>query len=153
MEATTFAFTHDKIREVLYEEMNPIRRRRLHQRIGEALETAVRRRLHRRTRPRRRRDVRVQDLAHHFTQAGDFERSLAYSRRRRTMRERVFAHDEALKYLEQARESAEALQRDDDFAAVDEQAGDIHEMRGSIPLAIERYEQALARTHPRRAPH
>ena len=33
-----FAFTHDKIREVLYEEMNPIRRRRLHQRIGEALE-------------------------------------------------------------------------------------------------------------------
>ena len=34
----SFAFTHDKIREVLYEELNPIRRRRLHQRIGEALE-------------------------------------------------------------------------------------------------------------------
>ena len=34
-----FAFTHDKIREVLYEELNPIRRRRLHQRIGETLET------------------------------------------------------------------------------------------------------------------
>ena len=33
-----FAFTHDKIREVLNEEANPIRRRRLHQRIGEALE-------------------------------------------------------------------------------------------------------------------
>ncbi len=33
-----FAFTHDKIREVLYEELNPIRRRRLHQRIGEAVE-------------------------------------------------------------------------------------------------------------------
>src|SRR5262249_42544399 len=31
----SFAFTHDKIREVLYEELNPIRRRRLHQRIGE----------------------------------------------------------------------------------------------------------------------
>src|SRR4029450_2939745 len=34
-----FAFTHDKIREVLYEELNPIRRRRLHQRIGETLES------------------------------------------------------------------------------------------------------------------
>ena len=33
-----FAFTHDKIREVLYEELNPIRRRRLHQRVGETLE-------------------------------------------------------------------------------------------------------------------
>ena len=34
----SFAFTHDKIREVLYEEQNPIRRRRLHLRIGETLE-------------------------------------------------------------------------------------------------------------------
>jgi hypothetical protein len=32
-----FAFTHDKIREVLYAGMNPVRRRRLHLRIGEAL--------------------------------------------------------------------------------------------------------------------
>jgi len=37
-EHDNFAFTHDKIREVLYEELNPIRQRRLHQRIGEALE-------------------------------------------------------------------------------------------------------------------
>ena len=35
---SSFAFTHDKIREVLYEEMNPIRRRRLHQRLGIGLE-------------------------------------------------------------------------------------------------------------------
>ncbi|MET0203354.1 MAG: AAA family ATPase, partial [Casimicrobiaceae bacterium] len=32
------AFTHDKIREVLYEELSPVRRRRRHQRVGEALE-------------------------------------------------------------------------------------------------------------------
>jgi len=33
-----FAFTHDKIREVLYDELNPVRRRRLHLRTAEGLE-------------------------------------------------------------------------------------------------------------------
>ena len=37
-----FIFTHDNIREVLYEELNPIRRRRMHQRIGESLEKIYR---------------------------------------------------------------------------------------------------------------
>jgi predicted ATPase/class 3 adenylate cyclase len=141
-----FAFTHDKIREVLYEEMNPIRRRRLHQRIGEALEGMLDAQSSAGT-GRAPREVRMQDLAHHFTQAGDFERSLKYLRRAADNALRIFAHDEALKYLEQAHESAEALQRDADLAAVDEQAGDVHDSHGSIPLAIERYERALSRTH------
>ena len=34
----TIVFTHDKIREVLYHELNPIRRRRLHSRVAEGLE-------------------------------------------------------------------------------------------------------------------
>jgi predicted ATPase len=34
----SFSFTHDKIREVLYEELNPIRRRRLHRHVAEGLE-------------------------------------------------------------------------------------------------------------------
>lgn len=34
----SFVFTHDKIREVLYEELNPIRRRRLHRLAAEGLE-------------------------------------------------------------------------------------------------------------------
>jgi tetratricopeptide (TPR) repeat protein len=142
-----FAFTHDKIREVLYEEMNPIRRRRLHQRIGESLERILAAPPSSGAKGRATEDVRVQDLAHHFTQAGDYERSLKYLRLAAGNARRVFAHDEALKFLEQARESAEALQRDEDIAAVDEQTGDVHEARGSIPLAIECYERALARSH------
>ncbi len=53
-----FSFTHDKIRKVLHEELNPIRRRRLHQRIGEGLEKLYASDL----------DAHVQDLAHHFAQ-------------------------------------------------------------------------------------
>ena len=145
-----FAFTHDKIREVLYEELNPIRRRRLHQRIGETLEklravpasggTMA-------TEP----DGRAQDLAYHFAQAGDLQKSLTYSRRAARNAERVFAHDEALKFLEQARESAAALNRADELAAVDEQIGDIHEARGMIRLAVESYERALSGATTREA--
>lgn len=41
-----FVFTHDKIREVLYEELNPIRQRRLHREIINALEKMMGRNYH-----------------------------------------------------------------------------------------------------------
>ena len=143
-----FAFTHDKIREVLYEELNPIRRRRLHLRIGETLErlyggSAAGKPL--------RADDHAQDLAYHFTQAGDLERSLMHLQQAAGASERVFAHDEALKHLEQAREAAEALRRTDDVAALDERIGDIHVARGTIRPAIEHYERALATAKTRAA--
>ncbi len=146
-----FAFTHDKIREVLYEELNPIRRRRLHQRIGETLEKLYR--VPEGSEPGERAggDPHVQDLAHHFLQAGDLERSLVYLRRAARDAERVFAHDEALMFLEQARESAQALNRVGDAAAVDAAIGDIHEARGVIRAAVESYERALAATTSREA--
>ena len=77
----SFAFTHDKIREVLYEELNPIRRRRLHQRIGETLETLHGARVSDGVAEGKGADEHAQDLAHHFMQAGDLGRSLAYARR------------------------------------------------------------------------
>jgi class 3 adenylate cyclase/tetratricopeptide (TPR) repeat protein len=142
----SFAFTHDKIREVLYEEINPIRRKRLHQRIGETLEG-----LYDNATGRARGDGHSQDLAHHFMQAGDLVRSLTHLQRAAAAAETVFAHDEALAYLEQARESAEALQRDDDIARIDERMGDIHVARGSVLPAIECYERALQAASSARA--
>ena len=132
----SFAFTHDKIREVLYEELDPIRRRRLHQRIGESLEELYRK--------RPERPPHAQDLAHHFMQAGDLPRSLKYSRRAAANAERMFAHDEALKFLEQARESAEALHLAGDLHAIHEQIGDIQDLRGTTHPAIESFQRALA---------
>jgi len=141
----SFAFTHDKIREVLYEELNPIRRRRLHQRIGETLERLYGPPASDAEVAGARTDEHAQDLAYHFSLAGDLPRALTYSRRAAQNAERVFAHDEALKFLEQARESAEALNRIDEIAAVDEAIGDIHEARGLIQPAVESYERALSR--------
>ncbi len=64
---------------------------------------------------------------------------------------RVFALDEALKFLDQARESAEALHRDPDIAAIDELIGDTNDARGVVAAAIEGYERALARVSARDA--
>jgi len=140
-----FAFTHDKIREVLYEELNPIRRRRLHQRIGEALEKTYDASVRDGEVTGPGADQHAQDLAHHFMQAGDLPRSLAYAQRAARNAMRVFALDEALKFLDQARESAEALHREDVLAHVYEQIGDVHDSRGTTQPAVEGFEQALAR--------
>ncbi|HKE42786.1 MAG TPA: AAA family ATPase [Casimicrobiaceae bacterium] len=146
----SFAFTHDKIREVLYEELNPIRRRRLHQHIGETLEELYA--------PASRQnamstDDHAPDLAYHFAQAGALDQALKYSLQAAQNAERVFAHDEALEFLEQARESAEALNRTDETVAIDERMGDIHDARGTIQPAVQSYVRALDRatTRERRA--
>ena len=141
----SFAFTHDKIREVLYEEMNPIRRRRMHQRIGEALEELYGASAGEDVVTGGGADEHAQDLAHHFIQAGDLLRSLAYARRAARNAARVFALDEALKFLEQARESADALHREDLLAEIDATIGDTHDARGVAQPAVESYERALAR--------
>lgn len=137
-----FAFTHDKIREVLYEELNAIRRRRLHQRIADGLAS-----LQTTGTPDRR--VRPADLAYHYALAGDWEHALSYSLRAADEAERVFAFDEALRDLERAREAADALARHERLAEIYERGGDIHRMRGSTPEAIASYRQALERVTAR----
>ncbi len=131
-----FSFTHDKIREVLYEEQNPIRRRRLHLRIGEGLL-----RLYASTI-----DDRVQELAHHFIHAGNLEQGYAYAERAAVQAARLFALDESFRYYEQALECAESLDRDDLKAHIGEGIGEIQLARGFHLKAAEALENALALT-------
>src|SRR6185295_8457770 len=119
------AFTHDKIREVLYEELNPVRRRRLHQRLGEAIEK----------RGGGRPEGRAEDLAHHFLHSGDAARGYEYSLRAAERAWKVVALDVALDYLEKARECAETLRDDDKLAHVDRRLADTHRSRGDAPRA------------------
>lgn len=140
--AEEFAFTHDKIREVLYEELNPIRRRRLHQRIGEGLE-----RLYGAT------GRRAQELAYHFVQSTDFERAYRYSQSAAQNAVRVFAYEEALGYYRQARDAAEQLERPAAIAATHESLGDVYRLQGIGPKAVTAYTDALTLVteKPRRA--
>ena len=129
----SFAFTHDKIREVLHEELNPIRQRRLHQRIGESLE-----RLH-----AGRLDAHAEDLAYHFARSGDLRKGLAYSLEAATQAEKLYAHQEALEFLERARECAEALEDTDPLALVEARLGSVWWALGESKPAAEHYRRAI----------
>jgi tetratricopeptide (TPR) repeat protein/transcriptional regulator with XRE-family HTH domain len=130
-----FVFTHDKIREVLYEELNPIRRRRLHQRIGEGLEKLY-------AAPPVR-EAHAPDIAHHFVQSGDLQKGLTYSLEAAAQARRLFAHDEALRYYQHAAESAEALNLPEQLATIHENTGDVHFQRGVYQSAVEHFQRAL----------
>ncbi len=132
----TFAFTHDKIREVLYAELNPVRRRRTHQRIGEALERLYA------AEPR----AHVVDLAYHFLESGDQARALRYLRLAGEEASRVYAHDEALEHYAQAGELAQVLGLPDEELAIHQAMAGAYELRGPMEQAIAHYEQALSLT-------
>jgi tetratricopeptide (TPR) repeat protein len=136
-----FAFTHDKIREVLHEELNPIRQRRLHQRIAESLERLQT------TRP----GDFVEDLAYHFAQGSDLEKGLTYSLAAAAQARKVYAHEEALEHLERARDCAEALEDTSRLATIEMEIADVHDSRGEPQRSAEHGERALALTTDARA--
>ena len=128
----SFSFTHDKIREVLYEELNAIRRRRLHRHVAEGLERNC-----------ERMPCAVEKLAHHYIQAGDHERGLQYAKQAAAEAERVFAFDEAIAAYTRARDCAEALGLIEEEAAQEEAIGKVYMLHAETTLAAEHFERAL----------
>ena len=128
----TFIFTHDKIREVLYEELNPIRRRRVHRHVAEGLERHC-----------QHVPCAVEKLAHHYIQAGDHERGLKYAKQAAAQAEGVFAVDEAIAAYTRARDCAEALGLIDEQVAQEEAIGRVYMLHGERTLAGDHFERAL----------
>ena len=129
----SFSFTHDKIREVLYEELNPIRRRRLHRHVAEALKQASDKLC-----------CTVEKLAHHYIQAGDHEQGLHYAKLAAAEAIRVFAFDEAIASYGRARDCAEALGLTEEQLEQEEAIGSAFMLHGDTILAAEHFERALA---------
>ena len=132
----SFTFTHDKIREVLYEELNPIRRRRLHRQAAEGLERSRTPTSH----------CAVEKLAHHYIQAADYESGLKYAKQAAAGAERVSAFDEAIVAFGRARDCAEALGLVDEQLAMEEEIGKVYLLQGEMIAAGEHFERALALT-------
>jgi len=128
-----FTFTHDKIREVLYEELNPIRRRRLHRNAAEGLE--------RHCGPG---GCAVERLAYHYIHAGEYESGLKYAKQAAREAVRVFAFDEAVAAYSRALECAEALGLVDEQLAQEEMIGKVYMLHGETIAAGEHFERALS---------
>ena len=92
-----YAFGHAIIQQTLYSDVPAHRLRRLHRRVGDALEA-----LHG-TRPES-----AAELAHHFGRAGDAARALAYSRAAGDDAVDQFAHAEAAQHYATAADLAVA---------------------------------------------
>jgi tetratricopeptide (TPR) repeat protein len=88
--AGSYAFSHDTIREALYEELSTIRRVDLHFRVGEALEG------------RTAGDFGIKDLAYHYYRAlprVEPERVVHYARSAGKAAMRGFAYEEAAQFF------------------------------------------------------
>jgi len=140
----SFTFTHDKIREVLYEELNPIRRRRLHRHAAEGLERhGIKCEIERRGIPT---DCAVERLAYHYIQAGDYENGLKYAKQAAAAAEKVFAFDEVIAAYSRARDCAEALGRTEEQLGIEEAIGKTYLLHGDLIPAGEHFERAMALT-------
>ena len=91
----TLSFTHDKIREVVYARINPLRRERLHRRAAETLEQHYAHRL----------DDYAPHIAQHFAALND-SRAQAYFQRAGDAAARLYAYAEAATHFARAIEIA-----------------------------------------------
>ncbi|HEX5163901.1 MAG TPA: AAA family ATPase [Thermomicrobiales bacterium] len=88
--ADAYDFSHDKIREVAYAEINPARRRLLHRRVARALELLYADDL----------DPVSGQLAAHYERAGELEQAVAYYHRAAEILQEVYANVDAIRLLE-----------------------------------------------------
>lgn len=87
--ANTYDFSHDKLREVAYAEISVPRRRLLHRRIAQALETLHAENL----------DPVSGFIAAHYEQAGRPEQAVPYYQRAGLVAARVYANEDAIAWL------------------------------------------------------
>ncbi len=95
-----YQFQHALIRQTLYEELRPLRRRRLHRRVAEALEEMA---THGQV------SIAPAVLAYHFIAAAHEEQAVPYLREAGASALVVYANAEAVDYLSQAREILEDI--------------------------------------------
>lgn len=137
LEGEAFSFTHDKIRETLYEEMNSIRRRRLHHKLAQRLEKVI---------VDQAREDYLPDLAYHYLQGGDLNKSMEYAIRAGEHARNLYANDEAVKYYLQAAEAAEVLNLPGELSEIFETIGDLYISQGFFYDAVEYFQQAISLT-------
>ena len=85
-----YAFADTQLREVLYEDISPVRRRRHHLKVGEVMENTHSGKI----------DDYLEALAYHFLEGNDLSKAIAYAQRAGDKAARLFAWDQARRYYE-----------------------------------------------------
>ena len=129
-EEPVYDFSHQKLRELVYEETSPARRRLLHGRAAAAL-------------PRSASNAAL--AAHHLRLAGADEEAASEHELAARHAASLHAHGDALRHLE----AALALGHQD-AAALHERMGDLRTLQGEYAGALTNYERAIAQCEPSR---
>ncbi len=87
-----YAFADTQLRDVLYEDISPVRRRRQHMKVGEALEKVYAGKV----------DDYLEALAYHFLEGNNLSKSVDYAQKAGDKAARLFAWDQARRYYETA---------------------------------------------------
>ncbi len=131
-----YDFVHALVREVLYERLSLRRRMTFHQKVGETLERQYAGRI----------GAVVEDLAHHFTRAphGEgLEKAIRYSLEAAHKAMGLFAHEEAVKYYQNATELLKELGDERRLAETNAALGEPFVHLDKIAEAVAAYERAL----------
>lgn len=128
-----YDFYHDKIREVVYQDISLARRRMLHKRVAEALTKKMRTQI--------TKGALLGKIGQQFLQAGDDEKAAQHFKMAGEHALSVYAHNEALVYFQ----NALALNHPKK-SSLHENIGDIHTLQGEYQAAITSYETSAALT-------
>jgi anti-anti-sigma factor len=137
--STALRFSHTEIQYVLYEDLGALRRRMLHRQAGEALERRVGSKTER----------VVTQLSHHFSKAGDFEKSFRYAFEAARLAHAAHDNDAALLWYRRALEMLDDLSlqqrvsKDEESARLRNLRLSVHESLGEVLDLVGRYDEAL----------
>ncbi len=135
-----FAFTHNKIRDVIYEEMGLIKRKKFHRRVGDILEHLHQDSL----------GLFAEDLAYHFEQGGVIQKAFAYSLEAGKKALQVHAYNDAYQHFERCSKYKEMIDSTGTqlLAELHTYKGLALEALGNWDSAILSYEQLLRLKKP-----
>ena len=135
-----FAFAHNKIRDVIYEEMGLIKRKKFHRRVGDILEQ-----LHQDTLSQF-----AEELAYHFEQGGVIQKAFAYSLEAGKKALQVHAYNDAYQHFERCSKYKEMVDSTGTqlLAELHTYKGLALEALGNWDSAILSYEQLLRLKKP-----
>jgi predicted ATPase len=108
-ERELYRFHHDKISEVVYNELSKPKLRFLHKRIGETLEMIHKDSL----------TDMVTDLAYHFSRTNEFQKAYDYSLKAAEKAEKLYSYEEAISFYENALDAIDSMRsahKTDDLA-------------------------------------
>ncbi len=129
-----FSFADKVVRDVVYEEISHLRRKKLHSVVGTALEKVYGRKI----------DEHFGELASHFLESGDKDKALDYFLKAGERAMRIQANSEAISYFQSALKLLEEKEDEcKEKAHVLETLGDIKNIVGEYDACLKHWNNAL----------